>query len=72
MGVLKNILKRFACKSKCTFNASDFDEQIKHVDLTKYQLKVSDLMRIQKIINKRPSIANYYHDINSSKNTTEI
>lgn len=70
MGLLKNILKRFACKSKCAFNASDFDDQIKQVDLTKYQLKVSDLMRIQKIINKRPSIANHYHSKNS--NTTNI
>ena len=69
MSILKNILKRLSCKSKCAFNASDFDEQIKQVDLSKYQLKVSDLLRIQKIIDKRPSVSNYYHN---TSNITEI
>ena len=63
MGILKNILKRFTCNSKCTFNTDDFDNNLKQVDLSKYQLKVSDLLRIQKIVNKRPSINGYFHEL---------
>ena len=63
MGFLKSILKKFSCKSKCAFNQSDFDENIKRVDLTKYQLKISDLLRIEKIIKKRPSINTYLNEI---------
>ena len=66
MSLIKNILRKFSCKSKCAFNTDDFNDSIKKVDLTKYQLKVSDLLRIQKIIKKRPSINTYLHE------TTEI
>ena len=72
MGILKNIIKRFSCKSKCAFNTEDFDQDLKRIDLTKYQLKVSDLMAITKIIKKRPSIYTYTHDKNDNMEITEI
>ena len=61
MSLIKNILRKFSCKSKCAFNTDDFNDSIKKVDLTKYQLKVSDLLRIEKIIKKRPSVNTYLH-----------
>ena len=61
MGWLKTILQKFACKSKCTFNSSDFNEDNLNIDLTKYRLKVGDLMAIDKIIRKRASINTYKH-----------
>ena len=69
MGLFKNIIKRFACKSKCTFNTEDFNNDLLNIDLTKYKLKPSDLMAIEKIIRKRPSINFYKHHRN---NTIEI
>lgn len=62
MGWFKSILKRFACKSKCSFNSDSFDNDLLNVDLTKYRLKVGDLMAIDKIIRKRPSIHTYKHE----------
>tara|TARA_R110000823_G_scaffold206489_1_gene337173 strand:+ start:97 stop:306 length:210 start_codon:yes stop_codon:yes gene_type:complete len=69
MGLLKSILKRFRCKSKCAFNSEDFNQDLLNVDLSKYRLKVNDLMAIEKIIRKRPSINTYKHTRN---NLTEI
>lgn len=74
MGWLKTILRRFACKSKCTFNSNDFNEENLNVDLTKYRLKVGDLMAIDKIIRKRASIHTYKHHNykNNKDQITEI
>ena len=72
MGIIKNLLKKFSCKSKCAFNQEDFSDSIKSVDLSKYQLKVSDLMRIEKIIKKRPSIHTYLHDEDVKMDITEV
>ena len=69
MGIILKILRKLSCKSKCAFNEGDFSEEIRRVDLTKYELKVSDLIRLQKIINKRPSVNTY---LNQIKQTTEI
>ena len=69
MGLLMKILRRFSCKSKCAFNQGDFNEDLRRVDLTKYQLKVSDLMRIEKIVTKRPSVNTYLNELRQS---TEI
>lgn len=73
MGWLKQILKRFACNSKCTFNSSDFDKELVDIDLSKYKLKINDLIAIDKIIRKRPSIHTYKHDKKDNiDNITEV
>jgi len=72
MSIFKNFFQKITCKSKCTFNTSDFHDDLRRVDLTKYQLKVSDLLRIQKIIDKRPSIVNYYHEDSKYNHTTDV
>ena len=69
MGLILKILRKFSCKSKCAFNQGDFDQDLRRVDLTKYQLKVSDLMRIEKIVTKRPSVNTYLNELRQS---TEI
>jgi hypothetical protein len=69
MGLILKILRKFSCKSKCAFNQGDFSEDLRRVDLTKYELKVSDLMRLEKIIKKRPSVNMYLNEI---RQTTEI
>ena len=69
MGLILKILRKFSCKSKCAFNQGDFDQDLRRVDLTKYELKVSDLLRLQKIVKKRPSVNTY---LNELRQTTEI
>lgn len=63
------ILRRLSCKSDCSFNTDDFNQDLRRVDLTKYELKPSDLLRIQKIVTKRPSVNLYLNDL---RQTTEI
>ena len=61
MGLLKFLARLFKCNSNCSFNLDYFNtDELCKVDLGKYQLKVSDLLRIEKIIKKRPSINTYY------------
>ena len=62
MGFFKTILKKFSCKSKCAFGTEDFDQDLRRIDLSRYQLKVSDLLRLEKIVKKRPSINTYLHN----------
>ena len=63
MGLLKWIMKKFSCKSDCQYNSSDFDtNELCSVDFSKYVLKTSDLIRLQKIIMKRPSSTIHYKD----------
>ena len=69
MGLWKNIIQKISCKSKCSFNSEDFNQDLLNVDLTKYRLKTNDLILIEKIIRKRPSIHTYKHTRN---NLTEI
>lgn len=67
MGILKNILKRFACNSNCTFNQESFhDNEYVNIDLSKYKLKIKDMKNIEKIIRKRPSINTYRHSIGNN------
>lgn len=72
MGILKKILQMFTCKSDCTFNTSDFDQSLRRVDLSKYELKVSDLLAIEKIIKKRPSIYTYTHEKHVNMDITQV
>ena len=69
MGLILKILRKFSCKSKCAFNTDDFNQDLRRIDLTKYELKPSDLLRIQKIVKKRPSVNTY---LNELRQTSEI
>lgn len=63
MGLLKGIVKMFKCKSKCSFNEDTFIEKgLENVDLSKYRLKKEDMIAIDKIVRKRPSINTYIRD----------
>jgi hypothetical protein len=66
MGIIKWIIKKFKCTSSCAYNIDDFSNDLCDVDLSKYQLKVGDLLAIQKIVDKRPSIYKYKHSKNIS------
>ena len=68
MGLIKWILKKCQCKSKCTFNVEDFDD-IAKVDLSQYILKKSDMIFISKLVKKRPSIHTYLHTLPNGETT---
>lgn len=72
MGILKKLLQMFSCKSDCTFNTSDFNQDLRRIDLSKYELKVSDLIRLEKIVKKRPSIYTYTHDKQVGLDITDV
>lgn len=60
MGFVKSIIKLFKCKSKCSFNEDEFTEKgLDNIDLSKYRLKKCDMVAIDKIVRKRPSINTY-------------
>ena len=60
MGLIKFIVNLFKCQSKCSFNEDEFNERnLDCVDLSKYKLKKNDMMAIEKIVRKRPSINTY-------------
>ena len=61
MGLLKWFCRRFKCMSDCAFNVEDFDTDLLDIDLSQYQLKVGDLIQIEKIAKKRPSVHTYKH-----------
>ncbi len=73
MGLLKWIMKKISCKSDCSYNTSDFDtNELCSVDFSQYALKTSDLIRLQKIVLKRPSLKIHYKDEEPSNKITEI
>ena len=59
MGLLKWILKKFKCESKCMYNIDEeqFDNNVLGHTLNQYQLKMKDLKRILKILNKRERVS---------------
>lgn len=61
MGLFKWLCRRFACKSGCTFNPNDCDDDLLNMDLSQYVLKVDDLKVLQNIRNKRASKHKYVH-----------
>ena len=62
MGLLKFLLKLIKCKSQCSFNVQEFqDNNLDKVDLSQYILKPKDMIAINKIVKKRASIHNYLH-----------
>lgn len=58
MGILKFICKKFACKSSCMYNGNNelFDRSILSMPLENYELKIKDLKKIIKILNKKKII----------------
>ena len=55
-------LKKFRCKSKCSFNIDHFNNELINLDLSKYQLTLQDMKNIQRIAKKRPSVHVYTHN----------
>ena len=71
MGLFKWLCRRFKCMSSCTFNEQNFDLELLKIDLSQYKLKKEDLMLIDEIARKRPSIHTYKHQReNLQKNST--
>ena len=56
LGLLKMILKKFSCKSKCSFNNEDFDIDLLDLPLKMFELKNKDINTISAILSKRKSI----------------
>ena len=53
MGLIKFICSKFTCKSTCTYNNQLFDSSHLSVPLEQFNLKMKDVKRILKILNKR-------------------
>lgn len=70
MGLLKWIAKKFKCESKCMYNIEDelFDNNVLDHTLNQYSLKMKDMKRILKILNKRERI-NFNVSTNSTNST---
>ena len=58
MGLLKWILKKFTCNSSCTYNIENeiYDNNVLGHTLNQYSLKLKDLKKIYRILNKREMI----------------
>lgn len=58
MGLLKWILKKFRCNSSCTYNIENeiYDNNVLGHTLNQYSLKLKDLKKIYRILNKREMI----------------
>ena len=59
MGLIKFILKKFKCSSSCMYNMDDemYDRDKLTMPISNYSLKIKDLKKIMKILNKRESVA---------------
>lgn len=55
MGLIKSLLKKFKCESKCSYNIEEqlFDQNILNQKLSNYELKHKDILKIAYILNKR-------------------
>jgi hypothetical protein len=53
MGLLKYLCSKFSCKSSCKFNNELFDSSHLAMSLDNYDLKMKDVKRILRILNKR-------------------
>jgi len=56
MGLIKFICSKFTCKSTCTYNNQLFDSSHLSVPLDQFNLKMKDVKKILKILNKRDKI----------------
>jgi len=55
MGLLKWLCKKFKCQSSCAYDGNDtiFNKNSMNKNLSHYQLKIKDIKKIMKILNKR-------------------
>lgn len=53
MGLFKFLCKKFACKSSCVYNNEMFDSSHLAQPLDNFELKMKDVKKILKILNKR-------------------
>ena len=58
MGICKYLLSKLSCKSSCVYNIDNemYDRSAFNKPLTNYQLKIKDMKKILKILNKREYI----------------
>ncbi len=56
MGLFKWLCSRFSCTSSCKFNNQVFDSSNLSLPLEEFELKMKDVKRILKILNKRGKI----------------
>ena len=56
MGLIKFICSKFTCKSTCTYNNQLFDSSHLAVPLDQFNLKMKDVKKILRILNKRDKI----------------
>ena len=56
MGLIKFICSKFTCKSTCSYNNQLFDSSHLSVPLDQFNLKMKDVKKILKILNKRDKI----------------
>ena len=64
MGLLKWLCSKFSCKSSCRFNNELFDSSHLGMTLDNYDLKMKDVKKILRILNKRA--------FSNNTNTTSI
>jgi len=57
MGLFKWLCSRFSCTSSCKFNNQMFDSSKLALPLEEFELKMKDVKRILKILNKRGTIS---------------
>lgn len=55
MGLLKKILEKCSCKSSCMYNIDEelYDRRRLDIPISHYELKIKDVKKIMKILNKR-------------------
>tara|TARA_R110000787_G_scaffold179128_2_gene290871 strand:- start:333 stop:533 length:201 start_codon:yes stop_codon:yes gene_type:complete len=58
LGLIKMILKKFSCKSKCSFNNQEYDFNLGDLKLNQFELKNKDINTIYGILSKRKSKQN--------------
>jgi len=68
MGLIKWLLKKFKCKSSCSYDGNEafLNHDILNERLSNYQLKIKDLKKIYRILGKRETITVGKQDILNS------
>lgn len=58
MGLLRWLCKKFKCKSSCVYNVDEeiFDKDVMRSSLDSFELKIKDIKKIVRILNKRETL----------------
>lgn len=58
MGLIKWLCKKFKCNSSCAYNGNEefLNHDLMNERLSNYQLKIKDLKKIYRILNKRETL----------------